>query len=221
MHTNATAMKAYKLYYTLSRLNITYHLSSSSSAETANYYGESHWAGFVTGRPQLILRLGDAKTSPIIAAAKLNKTSKDIQLCLGDYENDDEGKVVWEDMRRDKTRLLRGDYTISTSLGSVDGVRRTYNWRRDAEKAVRTVYNCVNDKGEVMARMASGGMLNWKKAGEIDVAEGLEDAMETLLLVGASGIFFAEAGWSFGRGYEKGSTSTGGEQGVDNQGKTT
>lgn len=198
-------MKTYKLYYTLSRLNITLHLSSTS-ASPATYYGESHWGGFVTKNPQLILRHGGTKTSPIVAAAKLHITSRDIQLCLGDYEIEHEKEVVWEDMRRDKNRLVRGDYIFSTAIGSVDGVPRTYSWRRDTEKFGRTVYNCVNEQGEVVARMASGGWLNWKKAGEIDVVEGLEEAMETLLLVGAGSVFFAEASWSFGRGYEKGNT---------------
>ena len=199
-------MKTYKLYYTLARLNVTLHLSSSTSAEPATYYAETCWGGFVTNKPQLILRHGGTKTSPIVAAAKLHTTSKDIQLCLGNYENDHEKKVVWEDMRRDKTRMLRGDYVFSTAIGSADGVPRTYSWKRDTEKMGRTVYNCVNDQGEVVAKVASGGFFNWKKAGEIDIAEGLEEAMETLLLVGAGALIFAEAGWSVGRGYEKGST---------------
>ena len=211
-------MKTYKLYYTLARLNVTFHLSSSTSAEPATYYGETCWGGFVTNKPQVILRQGGTKTSPVIAAAKLHTTSRDIQLCLGNYEKEHEKKVVWEDMRRDKNRMMRGDYMFSTASGSVDGVPRTYNWKRDAEKVGSTVYNCVNDQGQVVARVASGGFFNWKKAGEIDIVEGLEEAMETLLLVSAGSLIFAEAGWSVWRGYEKGSTKE--QKGMKSNGKT-
>ena len=211
-------MKTYKLYYTLARLNVTFHLSSSTSAEPATYYGETCWGGYVTNKPQVILRHGGTKTSPIVAAAKLHTTSRDIQLCVGNYENDHEKKVVWEDMRRDKNRMVRGNYVFSTAIGSIDGVPRTYNWKRDTEKVGSTVYNCVNDQGEVLAKVASGGMLNWKKAGEIDIVEGLEEAMETLLLVGAGSIIFAEAGWSCWSGYEKGSTKE--KKGENSHGKT-
>lgn len=111
-------------------------------------------------------------------------------------------------MRRDTNRLRRGDYVFSTALNSLEGVRRTYSWRRDTEKVGRTVYNCVNDRGKVVARLASGGMWNWKKAGEIEVAEDVGAAMKALLLVGSGAILSAEAGWIYGRGYAKGDTGS-------------
>lgn len=191
-------MKTYTLYYTFSRLNVTFHRSSSSSpAEPAVYYGEYACLGYVTNKPQIILRHGSTKNAPIVAAAKMHTVSRDIQLCLGDYER---GDVVWEDMRRDKTRLLRGDYTFSAAVESVGGSRRTYTWKH-AKKMGRTVYECVDNDGAVVATFASGGMLNWKKAGVIEVAEDVDGAIETLLLVGATAIFVAEAGWSVGKGY--------------------
>lgn len=65
----------------------------------------------------------------------------------------------------------------------------------------KTVYRCVDEGGRVVAGLLSGGMLNWKKGGEIEVADGVERKLEELLIVSVLAIFVAEAGWSIFQGY--------------------
>ena len=138
----------------------------------------------------------------MVAFAKLHATSRHVLLGSGDYQKDPEERLVWEEMRREKFRLQRSDYEFDTSVGP--GPRRKYGWRRDKEHLTKTAYRCVDDAGQVVASMLSGGMFNWKKAGEIEIAEGLEKGFEELLIVSALAIFVAEAGWSVFQGYSSG-----------------
>ena len=192
-------MKTYTMYYTTSRTNVTLHLGLSSSSTTPVYYGEGHCLGYITNKPQILLRAGESKSSPIVAAARLHATSRNIQLGLGDPA----GSIMWDDMRREKLRLVRSDYEFDTSHGDEKGAKRSYSWARE-KVSMRTVYKCVDDKGAVVASMSSGGMFNWKKGGEIEVVEGIEKSFEELLILSALSIFYAEAGWSTLKGYESG-----------------
>ena len=194
-------MKTYTMYYTTSRTNVTLHLGLSSSSTKPVYYGEGCCLGWITHKPQILLRAGDSKSSPIVAAARLHVTSRNIQLGLGDPA----GSIVWEDMRREKLRLVRSDYEFDTSHGDEKGVKRSYSWARE-KVSMRTVYKCVDDAGAVVASMSSGGMFNWQKGGEIEVAEGIEKPFEEMLILSALSIFYAEAGWSTLKGYESGNS---------------
>ena len=191
------SMKIYSMYYTLSRCSVTLHLGRSSSSTTPIYFGEISWRGFVSNKPQLQLRAGSSKSAPIIGAAKLHTMSRDIQLGLGNPQED----VTWEDMRRENTRFVRSDYEMDSAIGITSGVRKTYGWRREKHMA-KTVYRCVDEEGQVFASLFSGGMLNWKKGGEVEVAEGVDKKLEELLILSALTIFCAEAGWSACQGYK-------------------
>lgn len=192
-----SAMKKYNAYYTTSRTNIKLDLGSSS--EPCVYYGEST---FLTNKPQIQLRSGDSKSSPMVAFAKIHLTSRHVLLGSGDCQKDPEQSLVWEEMRRDKSRLQRGDYQFGTSVGL--GPRKTYSWRVE-KHLTKTVYRCVDDAGHIIASMLSGGMFNWRKAGEMEIAEGLEDRrLGELLIVSALAIGWLEAGWSLFPGYSSG-----------------
>lgn len=42
-------------------------------------------------------------------------------------------------------------------------------WRKDKDKPRATVYDCVGQRGAVVAQLRSGVGLNWNKGGEIDI----------------------------------------------------
>ena len=111
--------------------------------------------------------------------------------------------MTWEDMRRGNTRLVRSDYEFDSSLGSSSGARKPYNWRRE-KSMTKTVYRCTDEEGQVVACLFGGGMTNWKKAGEIEIAEGVDKSFEEMLILGAMAIFCAEACWSACQGYKSG-----------------
>ena len=98
---------------------------------------------------------------------------------------------------------MRSDYEFETSVGNDAGTRRTYGWRVE-KSMVKTVYKCVDDEGQVVANLLSGGMANWQKGGELEVVEGLEEKLEQMLIVSALAIWVAEVGWSVFRGYKSG-----------------
>ena len=133
-------------------------------------------------------------------------------------------------MWREVSRLRRGDYRFDLDAGATGeesaaegqnimndklggpggrGRRRAYTWKRDTESFSKTVYRCVDDEGRVVASLLSGGMLNWRKGGEIEIAEDVvnDQGFEELLITGAAAIFYAEAGWSVRQGYKSGSGS--------------
>lgn len=107
--------------------------------------------------------------------------------------------MVWEEMRREKSRVKRSNYEFGSSIEG--GPRRQYTWKLENHSIVKTMYQCVNDNGQVVAKMLSGGMLNWSKGGEIEIAEGLEKKLEELLIISALALWVAEAGWSVLKGY--------------------
>ena len=109
--------------------------------------------------------------------------------------------MVWEEMRRQRNRLLRSDYDFDTVAGG--GKRNTYGWKVEM-LMTKTIYKCVDEQETVVAHMLSGGFLNWKKGGEIEIVEGLDEKLEGLLVASALAIWVAEAGWSVFQGYGKG-----------------
>jgi len=180
-------MKNYILCYTFSRTNAKLHLGSTSGP--CVYYMES--ATMAITNPQIMLRAGDSKTSPMVAFARLQTTSRHVLIGSGDHQRDPAERLVWEELHREKNFLRCSDYVFGTPVGS--GHRRTYRWRKDKNKFAKNVYKCVDDEGEVVANMLSGGMFNWKKGGEIGIAEGLERGLEELLIVSALAIWTVEA----------------------------
>ena len=184
MPPSSSAMKTYNMYYTTSRLNVKLYLGPSSGP--CVYYGEST---VLTNKPMIQLRSGDSKSAPAVAYAKIQYLSRHVLLASGDYQ---------EEMRRNKNRMARGDYEFG--MPDAQGRRRTYSWKVENHYA-KTIYRCVDEDGQVVANMLSGGMSNWKKGGEIEVTEGLEKRLEEVLIVSALGIWAAEAGWSVFKGY--------------------
>lgn len=194
-------MIRYNMYYTTSRTNIRLHQDSPD--RPCIYYAETT---LMTVSPRFTLRLGDSKTSPMIGLGRMHLTSEHMQIAVG-TEGDPEHKLQWENLRRGHFRLLRADYEFSASDASSAGApRRTFAWKRKQNLVYKTIYRCEDEEGRVVASMLSGGMANWKKGGEIEVAQGLDKNIERLLIVSAVSIFMQEyvVGWSVFRGYKTG-----------------
>ncbi|RYP46501.1 hypothetical protein DL768_007297 [Monosporascus sp. mg162] len=209
-----SGLKKYHLYYTTSRLDARLHLGSSASPAT--YYFETHMS---LASPQLLLRRGDSKSAPMVNFARLRPTSRHMLLGRGDYhalvQAGKQHQIAWEELRRDKNILRRSDYRFSTDEGggggSETGRRRAeYRWCKNKEKALKTVYDCVDEDGRVVARLLSGGVFNWKKGGEIDVLEGVDEGLEGYLIMSALAIWVMEAFeyQSLLQGYENSSKKT-------------
>ena len=179
-------MIKYNMYYTFSRLNVTLHQGDSSTPAT--YYLESD-CGLT--KYLLYLRRGDAKTSPMIAFAKMPLTSRHIQLGKGDYHQQKaDDQIRWEELHRAENCFRRSDYRFSTEeLGKPE----EFDWRKDRGKVAATVYDCVDRSGRTVGRLLSGGALNWKKGGEIEVLEGLDERLRERVLVSGLAIWFQEA----------------------------
>jgi len=180
--------KKYNMYYTTSRLDVRLHLGPSTTP--AIYYAESRLR---LGSPQLLLRRGDAKTAPTTNFAKFRLTSRHILLGKGDYTNQSSDQIAWEELHREKNLMRRSDYHFGTTEGSATGERATFTWHKDMGKTLKTVYDCVEDGGRVVARLLSGGALNARKGGEIDVIEGLDQGLEEYLIMSAVAIWAMEA----------------------------
>ena len=119
---------------------------------------------------------------------------------LGDCDNDPAIQLTWEELRRERNSLRRSDYEFSASIGS-SGPRQTYRWRRDKQHYAKTIYECVDDSGQVVAQLLSGGFYNFNKGGETKVVEGLGVELEALLIISALAVWVFEAGWSVFQGY--------------------
>ena len=183
-------MIKYNMYYTTSRLNVTLHEGDSSTPAT--YYLESDCSLI---KCLLFLRHGNAKASPMTSFAKISMTSRHIQMGKGDYyQRKAKDQIAWEELHREKNTLRRSDYQFSTAEGSEElGKREEFDWRKDREKCAKTVYDCLDRSGRTVARLFSGGALNWKKGGEIEVLEGLDEQLREMVLLSALAIWFQEA----------------------------
>ena len=181
-------MKKLNIYYTKSRCNARLHAGSSSTP--AIYYGQT---SFSLHSPQLMLRKGDSKTSPMIGFAKCKTTSRHMMIGTGDFQKDPEESLKYEELRREKNTLHRSDYFFGTALGSREGRRAEYQWVKDKNKHYKTAYECRDESGRVIARLFSGGMFNWRKGGVVELAEGLDAEFEQLLLMSTLAIWTMEA----------------------------
>ena len=111
-------------------------------------------------------------------------------------EADDAGQIAWDELLRDKNPLRRSDYHFSTSVGDTSemgNIKKIFCWRKNKEKILCTVYECVDEDGNIVARLFSGGAFNWKKGGEFDIAEGLNQDLEEYLIMSSLAIWAMEA----------------------------
>ncbi|KAL8792881.1 MAG: hypothetical protein Q9195_004523 [Heterodermia aff. obscurata] len=182
-------MLKYNVYYTTSRLNATLHEGKSSTP--ASYYLQSNCA---LTKCLLYLRRGNAKTSPMVAFAKMPIASRHMQIAKGDYQQQkaSEGQIVWDELHRAENSFRRSDYQFSVAEGG-DGKREEFDWRKDRAKCAATVYDCLDGSGRTVARLLSGGALNWKKGGEVEVLEGLDEGVRERVILSAMTIWFYEA----------------------------
>ena len=187
VESTSKGMIRYNAYYTTSRTNMTLHIGPPSTPAT--YYMESDCS--LKGL-MILLRRGDAKTSPIVAFARLPWTSRHLQLGTGDYHNIDADQITWVELHRDRSVLVRSDYHFSTSEGDDLGKRAEFDWRKDKEKPAMTVFDCTDKYERVVAKMASGGGFNWNKGAEIEVLEEMREGLSELLIVGALAIWTVE-----------------------------
>ena len=190
--------KKYVLWYKLGWLDGTLHLGSSKTPPV--YFFQSKISRSL---PQLYLRRcvagEDEKSGPVVNFARLPSTSRHMLLGRGTYskEADDAGQIAWEELTRDKNMLHRSDYHFSTSVGDTSALgnaKTPFRWRKNMERLLSTVYDCVNEKtGDVVARLFSGGAFDMKKGGEFDVAEGLSRDLEEYLIMSSIAIWASEA----------------------------
>lgn len=201
-------MYKYNMYYTTSMCNVRLNIGDASSA--TEYYVQSK---SILASPRLLLRRGPDKKAPVVAFAKCHYTSTNMIMGLGDCEDkSDTTSTTFEELTRDKNMFRSSDYRFSTEDGA-SGKRVELVWHKDRFLVGTSVYNCVDPQGQIVARMLSGGAWNWKKGGEIEIAEeGVDLATKELLLVSGMAIWAYEglSGRSYFRGYnnskEKGKT---------------
>ena len=203
---NVPPMSTLNMFYTTSRLNATLHSGSDSS--TPEYYLESTTIAI---KPSLYLREGDSKKSPMVAFARTNWALRNMTIGLGDLKRDPPADLTSERLQREKNTLRRSDYHVTIWVDAENGVQqpKTLTWRKDKSALGRTVYVCVDQDGIVQGRLRSGGLFNWKKAGEIDVSDNLSRDEKSLFLVSAGGVWALEGlnYRSMVRGYDKDSSS--------------
>jgi len=145
------------------------------------------------------------KSSPMVAFAKLSSLSgKHNSIGLGDFQHGLESDLVYEELTREKNVFQRSDYTFTAAAGN-STERRKYVWVKDMKGKLSTSYECVGGGGRVVARMYSGGALNWKDAGRIEIADSVEKGLEELLIVGGLSIWAIEGilGWSLAQADKK------------------
>ncbi|KAI4126726.1 MAG: hypothetical protein LQ341_006850 [Variospora aurantia] len=191
IRTSGENMTKYHMYYTASRMNVKLHKDDASTP--AVYYLKSVYSWT---KLMLELRRGDTKASPMIAFAKLRMTSRHVQIGKGDNysQQGPDNQIAWDELRRAKNIFCRSDYHFSTAEGSEMGKKTEFDWRKDRGKVAATVYDCVDKTGRAVAKMFSGGALNWSKAGEIEVAEeGLDEGLKEMLITSALAIWAMEA----------------------------
>lgn len=129
----------------------------------------------------------------MINFAKYQPLSRNVQLGKGDYTKRPKSQLASEQLRRDKNFLRRSDYHFTTAEGSRTGDKTTLCWCKNKQKLARTIYNCVDEDGEVVARLFGGGMINVAKAAEVDILMGLEQGLEEFLLMSALAVWAMEA----------------------------
>ena len=189
--------KKYVLYYKIGWVDGTLHLGSSKTPPL--YFFQSKMS---LSSPQLFLRRcipgEDEKSGPVVNFARIRTTSRHMVMGTGAYSKqaDDAGQIAWEELTRDKNSLRRSDYHFNTSAGDnseLGNKKTSFCWRKNMDKKLSTVYECIKEDGIVVARLFSGGAFNWKKGGEFDVAEGLNKELEEYLIMSALAIWAMEA----------------------------
>jgi hypothetical protein len=183
----STGMKKYNLMYTTSRMNVRMH--PGPKTVPAEYYLETKIS---LTKPQIILRRGSEKKSPIVAAVKMLNMSRHMVLCKGDpFAASD--NIVWEKFERAQNVMKRSNYEFATAVGNPTGERQNFTWFKDMSAKLKTVYECQDGKGRVVGKMLSGGAFNFNKGGEVEVAEDVGRDLVEMLIVSAMAIWAYEA----------------------------
>lgn len=131
-----------------------------------------------TGKPDIVLHIGDNKSSPVMAAAKFKTFSSNFRICLGDPN--DSINTEWEDVVCEDT-LKHAVYAFSlrtpavSSLDAGPSMRKKFMWKRThdsslgAKKLSNRNFKLVDLAGNVLAvflhaRSLGGekGTLEWK-----------------------------------------------------------
>lgn len=194
-------MVKYNMYYTASMCNV--RLNQGDASSPTIYYMQSKTA---TTDPRLLLRRGPDKKAPVVSFCKMHYTSSDMMIGLGNCE-DKSGleNTTFEELVRERNMLRSSDYRFSTE-DSAKGERVEFVWKKDRKYVATSIYTCEDPQGRCVARMLSGGAWNWKKGGEVDVAEGAVGlGTKELLIVSAMAIWVWEglSGRSYFKGYDK------------------
>ncbi|RYP40880.1 hypothetical protein DL767_001361 [Monosporascus sp. MG133] len=183
------AFKKAVMFYTV--VYVYAHIHIIWSQNHTSYFFQ--WRMWSLSSPQLLLRRGESKKGPMVNFAKYHPLSRTILLGKGDYTKQPKSQLAWGELRRDKNFLRRSDYHFTTAEGSKTGDKVTFRWRKNKQKFLRTVYNCVDEDGREVARLFSGGMVNVAKAAEIDLLMGLDRGLEELLLMSALAVWAMES----------------------------
>ena len=183
----STGMTKYNLYYTTSRLHLTIHVGPPSTPTL--YYMETQCS---LSKLTFLLRRGNTKKSPVVAFAHMSMTSRHMRIGRGDCRTEVSAQMAVEELHRDKNLLARSDYHFGTSEGDERGQRTQFDWRKDRAKWGKTVYDCLAAEGEKVAKLLSGGGLNWKKGAEIEVLTKLDEGLKELLIISALAIWAME-----------------------------
>lgn len=195
-------MTVLNMFYTTSRLNATLHEGDASTP--ALYYLES---SILARKPSLFLRKGGKKSSPMVSFVKASWALRHMMVGRGDCKKDTDWEQKVDKVMREKGVWHRSDYKVTILGDSAQGEppETTLILRKDMSHTFKTVYTCVDEHNNVLGYLHSGGMLNWKKGGEIGVANGLTETQKELFLAAAGGVWGLEAlnYRSIGRGFEK------------------
>ncbi|KAK8216799.1 hypothetical protein M8818_001762 [Zalaria obscura] len=92
-----------------------------------------------TGKPDIVLHIGDNKSSPVMAAAKFKTFSSNFRICLGDPN--DSINTEWEDVVCEDT-LKHAVYAFSlrtpavSSLDAGPSMRKKFMWKRTHDSSL-------------------------------------------------------------------------------------
>ncbi|KAH7325624.1 hypothetical protein B0I35DRAFT_420839 [Stachybotrys elegans] len=186
---SASFLKAVLLYtdmYTAAHI----HLNTPSSH--TDYFFQ--WKMWRLSVPQLLLHRGASKHGPVINFAKYKPLSRTMQLGLGDpSKRSEDGQLEQMELTREKNFMFRSDYQFSTSVGRKDGTSASFRWRKNRQMRFKTVYDCVDEDSQVVAKLFSGGMVNAEKGAEIELLIGLDQSLQEVLLMSALAVWAMES----------------------------
>jgi hypothetical protein len=180
-------LKTYGFY------NANWHMDTKICDEDKNvlYFSETHeWSS----APDVVLRQGVDKQSPIIAVARF-RYSQDLKLGLGNSDAS-ENDMIWEDLKNATTgRLGHSKYRFEMTI---DHQRRSFLWQRTRDsadgvhgidKATDSNFRLVDEAtGEVLAVYLDNVYKSWRKTGKLQFKGDLGKDWEIMVLIGCLGL---------------------------------